>query len=64
MASRAQSDEVSLRVFATLAAEFLVVNFQVHHAAAVLASPAITPQHLFAELFVQVGIEPQPWLFG
>ena len=64
MASRAQSDEVSVRVFATLATEFLVVNFQVHRAAAVLTSPAIPPQHLLSESFVGLGIKSQARLFG
>jgi len=64
MASRAQSDEVSVRVFTTLATEFLVVNFQVHHAAAVLTSPTITPQHLLSQSSVGFGIKSQARLFG
>jgi hypothetical protein len=43
MTCGAQRDQVLFGVIASLAAEALVVNFQVHHAAAVLASPAIPP---------------------
>jgi hypothetical protein len=40
------------------------VDLQIRPAAAVLASPAVTPQHLLLEAFVQLGIKPQPRLFG
>jgi hypothetical protein len=44
-------------IIAALAAKFLVVNLKIQPAPAVLASPAITPQHLFAETFVRLGIK-------
>ena len=44
MAAVAQSDQVFFRVAARVAAELLVVNFQVRFFAADLASPAITLQ--------------------
>jgi len=50
-----ECDQVFFRIFAGMAAEFLVVNLEIRHCAARLASPAIAPQYLVAELFVQVG---------
>jgi hypothetical protein len=44
MALVAQRDQVSFRVLAGVAAELLVVNFQLRPGAADLASPAVAPQ--------------------
>src|SRR6476660_191896 len=59
-----QRDQVLFRIFAALAAKFFVLHLQIHHAAAVLTSPAITPHHLLSELIVRFGIEPKPRPFG
>lgn len=58
-----ECSQVLLGVVACLAAELFVVNFQFGHRAARLASPAISSQHLVAELFVQSGVKPQSRLF-
>jgi hypothetical protein len=63
MTSRAQCDEVALRVFATLATKFLVVNLKIRSAAADLALPAIPPQYVFTESVVQAGVKSLSWLF-
>jgi hypothetical protein len=42
----AQSDEIELRIFARMAAKFLMVNLQVRHRAARLTPPAVPTQHL------------------
>ena len=42
-----------------MAAEFLVVNLEIRHCAAQLASPTVAAQYLVAELFVQGGVKPQ-----
>jgi hypothetical protein len=49
---------------AALASRFLVMDLQVLFGTTDLASPAITPEHLLSESVVQLGIEPQAWLFG
>jgi hypothetical protein len=41
-----------------VAAEFLVMNFQVGHCTAELASPAVAAQHLLTEVVVQNGVQP------
>ncbi len=46
MAGRAQRDEVQFRIFAAVAAKFLVVHFQIPHRPTPLTAPAITSQHL------------------
>jgi hypothetical protein len=60
VACGAERNQVLLRVVSGLAAEFLVVNFQVGHRATRLASPAIPLEYLVAKLFVQGGNKPQP----
>ena len=64
VACGAKRDQVLLGIIAALAAKFLVVNLQVRPGAAALAPPAVTPQYLFPELFVQLGIKPHSRLFG
>jgi hypothetical protein len=59
MACRTKGDQVPLGIVAGMAAEFFVVDLEVGHRAARLAFPAITAQHLVAELFVWLGIKPQ-----
>ena len=44
--------------------EITLLYLQIQPAPAVLAHPAITPQHSLPELFVRLGIKPQAWLFG
>jgi hypothetical protein len=53
-----QRDQVLLRITATLATKFLVVNLQIRSAPATLASPTIPAQYLFSKLLVQLGIKP------
>ncbi len=63
VAGRTKCDQVLLGIIAGLAAEFLVVNLEVGHRAARLASPAIAAQYLVAELFVLLGIKLQARTF-
>jgi hypothetical protein len=62
MAYRTKRNQVLLSVVTGLTAEFLVVDLEVGHRAASLASPTIPPEYLVAELFVRSGIKPQAWL--
>ena len=58
MAVVAQSDQVFFRVAARVAAELLVVNFQVRPFAADLASPAVTLQDGPMQVGVLRAIDP------
>jgi hypothetical protein len=59
VAPATQRNQVLLRIITGLAAKFLVMNLQIGHRAAGLASPSIATEYLVAELFVWLGIEPQ-----
>jgi len=52
MAGVAEGDQIWLCIIACLAAELFVVDFEVGHRAAGLASPAIPAQNLLAKLVV------------
>jgi hypothetical protein len=59
MARGAERNQVLLGIVTGVAAKLSVVDLQVPHRAARLTLPAITAEHLLAELFVQIGIQPQ-----
>jgi hypothetical protein len=59
----AQRDQVLFRVIPGVTAKFFVMDFKIGHAAAGLASPAIPAEHMPAELFVFLRIEPQTGTF-
>ncbi len=46
MAFSAERDQIFFQIVAQMASEFLVVNLQIRHRAARLASPSIAMQHL------------------
>lgn len=48
-----QSDEILVEVPAPVAAEELMVDLQVRHAAADLASPAISPKNAHTDLLAE-----------
>jgi len=52
MARCAECNQVFLAIVAGQAAKFLVVNLEIGHGSAGLASPAISTQYLVAEIFV------------
>lgn len=54
-----ECNEVFFSVAARVAAEFLVVNFEVRHCTADLASPAITAQNLQSKVCIRLEGEPQ-----
>ena len=54
-----EGDQILARIVAGSAAKFFVVDLQIGHCAARLASPAVSAEHLVAKLVVQVGIEAQ-----
>jgi hypothetical protein len=58
MAGIAQRDQVLLRVITRVAAKFFVMNLEIRHRAARLASPAVAAEYLVAELFVKLGLKP------
>jgi hypothetical protein len=60
----AERNQVCVRIIATLAAKFLVVNLQIRPSPTTLASPTVTPPHLMPELFVQLRIEAPARAFG
>ena len=51
-----ESDEVFFQVRTGVAAELLMVHFEIHHRAAGLAAPAIAPEYLLAERVVSAGV--------
>jgi hypothetical protein len=53
VAGVAQRHKVFFGVVAGVAAEFLMMNFEVRHCAAVLTSPVVAPEHLLVKLFVR-----------
>jgi hypothetical protein len=56
VALEAQGDQVVLAILATLTPEPLVMDLKLVGAAAVLASPSISPQDLQAECFIRFGV--------
>ena len=52
VAGSAKGDQIFFAIFARLAAELFVMNLQVRHPSAELASPAVAAQHLLTELLV------------
>jgi hypothetical protein len=52
MASRAQRNQVLLRVGSQMAAEFSVVHLEIRYRAAGLTSPSVTTQDLLVKPFV------------
>ena len=58
VACSTEGNQILARIITGVAAKLSVVDFQVGHRTARLASPTITRQHLNTELFVQCGIEP------
>jgi transposase len=59
VARSANCDQIFFAIVAGVAAELFVMNFQVGHASAQLASPAVAAQHVFPEMLVQIGVQPQ-----
>jgi hypothetical protein len=59
MATDAQANQVLLRIGTSVAAKFLVVNFQIRHRAARLTPPAIATQNLLPESLICRSIESQ-----
>jgi hypothetical protein len=55
---RTKRNQVLLRIVAGLAAKFFVMNLEIRHRAARLASPAVATEHLVAKLFVRLGLKP------
>ena len=55
----AQRNEVVFLVFARMAAKLLMMNFEISHRTAELASPAIPSQHLFTEFGIVIYSEPK-----
>ena len=60
MTAGAEGDEVLLGIVAQSAPGVDVVDLKFGHPAAVLAAPAISLQHLLAELAIRVRVEAQP----
>jgi hypothetical protein len=59
MTRGAEGDQVFFGVVAGVAAKLFVMDFQVRHRSARLASPAIATQHLLPKTLVGIGIQPQ-----
>jgi hypothetical protein len=56
VACSAESNQILAGIIAGLAAKLSVVNLQIGHRAARLASPAIPAEHFVPKLIVQFGI--------
>jgi len=61
MAVCAECDQVLFLVAARLASEFEVVDLEVLHIAAELASPAVALQHLPMQFAIARRIKPESW---
>ena len=59
MAYRAEGDQILFGIVPRLAAKLLVVNLEIRHRAARLASPAVAAEHLVAKVVVQFGVQAQ-----
>jgi hypothetical protein len=64
VACGAEGNQILLGVLSGLAAKLFVMNFEIGHRAARLASPAITAEHVVTKLVVRVWIQAQAWLLG
>jgi hypothetical protein len=60
----AQGDQVLFLISTRMAAEFEMVDLEVLHAPACLASPAVALQHLPMQFSVVLRIEPKAGPFG
>ena len=63
MARSAKGNQVLLGIVPSVTAEVFMVNLEIGHNAAELASPTVSTQHPDAKLFVQFGIKPQARTF-
>jgi hypothetical protein len=64
VASCTEGNQVFLGIVPAQTPQFLVVDLQVFSGATDLASPAIASKYFFSELLVELGVKPQPRLFG
>jgi hypothetical protein len=58
MAASAKDNQVRVVIVALLAAQLFVMDLEISPRTADLASPAVTAQYLFSELFITLGTEP------
>jgi hypothetical protein len=58
MAHRADRYQVLRGVFTSVAAELLMVDFQIRHRAAQLTAPAVSAQHFMSQILVGDRIKP------
>ena len=63
MTIETEGDQIVLTILAGVAAKLFVMDFKVGHGTAQLASPAISPQYLLAELLVILLLKPDGGLF-
>jgi hypothetical protein len=58
-----EGNQILARIVAGLAAKLFVVDLKLGHRTARLASPTISAEDLVAQLFINVGLEPQGCAF-
>jgi len=63
VAIEAEGDEIGFRIFAGVAAEFLVVDFQVCPGTAELTAPTVSPKHALSQVSVLQLSQPSRRLF-
>ena len=63
VACRTKRNQILLCIVTGLTAKVFVMDFEVGPCATRLTSPAIPTQHLIAQVFIQLGIEPQACAF-
>ncbi len=61
VASHAESDQVLFGIFSQPAPRLDVVNLQVRRPPTALAAPAISLQHLLAQLTIGLRVEAEAW---
>jgi hypothetical protein len=63
MACRAEGDQILLRIAPGLTAELFVVNLEIRHRSARLASPRVAAEYLGAKIVAQLGIQAHTFGF-
>lgn len=58
-----EGSQVLFRIIASLATEKFVVNFQIRHRAARLASPSVSLEHLIPKLLISLRTQPHGGAF-
>ena len=62
MARTAKGDEIFFHIVSELTSQLQMMNLQIYGTSALLASPAIAPEHLLAEPPIGIPVQAKPGL--